>query len=143
MSSSETHTEILTHLLDTGWIIRHLRGANAWTESMQRIGARHLAVSMVSVAELSEGIYRAQRPDLARQAVEVFLSDKAVLNLTPDICDRFGRERARLREANQLIGDMDLFIGATGLHYGLILLTTNPRHFARLHGLLIMSDPRQ
>ena len=36
-------------------------------------------------------------------------------------------------------GDFDLFIAATGLHYGLTLLTNNRRHFERVEGLQIES----
>lgn len=132
-----------THLLDTGWIIRHLRGSKEYTESMNRIGSDRLAVSLVTVAELSEGIYRANDPQSARRDVELFLSDKELLSLTPEVCDRFGRERAVLRERNQLIGDMDLFIATTALEHGLNLLTTNARHFDRVEGLAIVSAPEQ
>jgi tRNA(fMet)-specific endonuclease VapC len=142
MLPSDPNATLLTHLLDTGWIIRHLRGSVDYTQSMQRVGSARLAVSIVSVAELSEGIYRSQNPHAARRAVDHFLSDKTILELTPQICDRFGQERARLRGANLLIGDMDLFIAATCLHHGLTLLTTNARHFERLPDLTLLSDPR-
>lgn len=132
-----------TYLLDTGWIIRHLRGSKEYTESMNRIGSDRLAVSLITVAELSEGIYRANDPQKAKRSVELFLSDKKLLSLTPEICDRFGRERAILRGRNQLIGDMDLFIATTALEYGLHLLTTNDRHFDRVEGLAIISIPEQ
>ena len=133
----------MTYLLDTGWIIRHLRGSKDYTDSMNRIGSERLAVSLVTVAELSEGIYRANDPQAARRDVELFLSDKDLLSLTPEICDRFGRERAVLRSQNRLIGDMDLFIATTALEHGLNLLTTNPPHFHRVEGLGLVSTTEQ
>jgi tRNA(fMet)-specific endonuclease VapC len=53
----------------------------------------------------------------------------------------FGEQRAKLRRQNLLIGDIDLLIAATCLHHNLTLLTTNPRHFERVEGLLIVSEP--
>ena len=131
----------LTHLLDTGWIIRHLRGAGDYTAAISRLGAECLAVSVVTLAELAEGIYRASDPDAARRAVDTFKADKAVLHLTPGVCDRFGSIRADLRGQNLLIGDMDLFIAATCLDWDLGLLTTNRKHFERVGGLRIVSEP--
>lgn len=120
-----------------------MRGSKEYTESMNRIGSDRLAVSLITVAELSEGIYRANDPQKAKRSVELFLSDKKLLSLTPEICDRFGRERAILRGRNQLIGDMDLFIATTALEHGLHLLTTNDRHFDRVEDLAIISIPEQ
>lgn len=131
----------LTHLLDTGWVVRHLRASAPHTETMRRIGPGRLAVSIVMLAELAEGVYRANDPAAARRAVETFLVDKAVLGLTAAVCDRFGRERAALRGRNLLIGDMDLFIAATCLEHGLILLSPNLRHFERMPGLDVISEP--
>ena len=131
----------LTHLLDTSWIIRHLRGTRTYTQMLHRLGAQNLAVSIVSVAELYEGVYRAADPEAAGQAVHTFLSDKTVLPITQDICRLFGRHRSELRRQNQLIGDMDLLIAATCLHHGLTLLTTNPRHFQRIPELTVVSRP--
>lgn len=130
-----------THLLDTGWIIRHLRGSNAYTESLNSLGSKNLAISVVSVAELFEGVYRADNPEAAEKAVRTFLSDKTLLTITQDICQLFGRHRSNLRRQNQLIGDIDLFIAATCLHHELTLLTTNPRHFQRISELTIVSNP--
>jgi predicted nucleic acid-binding protein len=131
----------LTHLLDTGWIVRHLRGSASHTETVRRIGPPSLAVSIVTLAELAEGVCRASDPAAARRAVDTFLSDKVVLPLTTEICDRFGRERAALRGQNLLIGDMDLFIAATCLEHGLTLLSPNRKHFERMPGLSLVSEP--
>jgi len=129
------------YLLDTGWIVRHLRGVQAYTETLLKIGAPQLALSILSLAELYEGVYRARDPAVAEHAVMTFVSDKTILPITEPITRLFGQERARLRQQNQLIGDIDLLIAATCLAHELILLTTNPRHFERVEGLQIISVP--
>lgn len=130
-----------THLVDTGWIIRHLRGARTYTQTLRRIGVQNLAISIVSVAELYEGVYRADDPKAAERKVQTFLSETAVLPITQDICRLFGRHRAALRRQNRLIGDLDLLIAASCLHHNLTLLTTNPRHFQRVPELTVVSRP--
>ena len=62
-----------------------------------------------------------------------------VLGIDEEVCKIFGRERGKLRKQGQLIGDLDLLIAATCLHYGLILLSNNRRHFDRIDGLQIES----
>jgi predicted nucleic acid-binding protein len=62
-----------------------------------------------------------------------------VLGIDEEICRIFGRERGRLRRQGQLIGDLDLLIAATCVHYELTLLTNNRRHFDRIEGLPIQS----
>ena len=58
-----------THLLDTSWLVRHLRGVTANTQTMQNIGAAQLAISIVSVAELYEGVFRTTRRSEAERAL--------------------------------------------------------------------------
>ena len=62
-----------------------------------------------------------------------------VVNLDEEVCRIFGRERSRLRAEGNLIGDLDILIGATALRHGLTLLTNNRRHFERLADLAIES----
>src|SRR5437764_691845 len=114
----------LTHLLDTGWIVRSFRGAKTYDQTILALGAPQLAISLISVAELYEGTFRAANPATAEQSLLLFLADKAVLPITLEICRLFGEYRARLRQSNQLIGDADLLIAATCLYHDLTLLTT-------------------
>ena len=60
-----------------------------------------------------------------------------VLNLSEPIMLRFAQERCRLRQTGLMIPDMDLLIGTTALHHGLILVSRNRRHFGRIEGLAL------
>ena len=68
-----------------------------------------------------------------------FLIGVEVIPLDDAICRIFARERSRLREYGNLIGDLDILIGSTALRHNLTLLTNNRRHFERLRGLNIIS----
>jgi tRNA(fMet)-specific endonuclease VapC len=108
---------------------------------MRNVGAPQLGVSIVSLAELYEGVYRTTHRAQAEQDLTLALTDVTLLPLTDPICRLFGEQRARLRQSNQLIGDVDLLIAATCLNHDLTLLTTNPGHFQRIPGLPIISTP--
>jgi tRNA(fMet)-specific endonuclease VapC len=132
---------VITHLTDTGWLIRSLRKNAAYTDTLRKIGAAQWAVSLVSVAELLEGVYLANDPAAARQAVDQELAGVTRLGINEAIADLYGEQRARLRRANQLIGQTDLLIAVTALHHNLIVLTTNPGEFQRVSGLHVISTP--
>ena len=76
---------------------------------------------------------------LRSQGLALSVASLAELGLDEEMCRIFGRERGRLRKAGQLIGDFDLFIAATGLHYGLTVPTNNRQNFDRVEGLPIES----
>jgi predicted nucleic acid-binding protein len=57
------------YLLDTGWIVRHLRGVQAYTATLLKIDAPQLALSILSLGELYEGFSRARDPAAAERAV--------------------------------------------------------------------------
>jgi predicted nucleic acid-binding protein len=132
---------VITHLLDTGWLIRSLRNHQAYRDTLHKLGAPQLAVSLVSIAELLEGVHLAQDPVAARQALDHELTGVTRLPLTEAICERYGQHRAQLRRANQLISQVDLLIAVTALHHGLTVLTTNPGEFQRVPGLPVVSVP--
>ena len=62
-----------------------------------------------------------------------------MFGIDEEVCKIFGRERGRLRKVGQFIGDFDLLIAATGLYYGLTVLTNTRQHFERAKGLQIES----
>jgi tRNA(fMet)-specific endonuclease VapC len=129
----------IRYLVDTDWVIDHLNQIERVVTRLQELSPQGLAISIVSLAELSEGVQYSRDPERSQRALDAFLDDVSVLGVDEAICKIFGRERGRLRKAGQLIGDFDLFIAATGLHYGLTLLTNNRQHFERVDGLQIES----
>jgi predicted nucleic acid-binding protein len=67
------------------------------------------------------------------------LTGVTILGIDEEICRIFGRERGKLRNQKQLIGDIDLLIASTGLYYKLPILTNNQRHYKMVAGLKILS----
>jgi tRNA(fMet)-specific endonuclease VapC len=129
----------LRYLIDTDWVIDHLNQIHRVVNRLTELRPQGLALSVISLAELYEGVHYSRDPGRSQQALDTFLEDVSVIGIDEDICKLFGKERGRLRKQGALIGDFDLLIAATCLHHGLTLLTNNRQHFERVEGLQIES----
>lgn len=130
------------YLLDTDWIIDHLSGVEAVSRKILELDQAGLAVSIVSLAELYEGVYFARDPEKSLASLRRFLNGINVIGLEEDICSWFGKERGRLRRAGRIVGDFDLLIAGTAIRHGLTLCTNNRRHFEMIDNLHLMSVDR-
>ena len=129
----------VSHLVDTDWVIDHFHGVEGVTLKLEELHPTGLAISVVSLAELYEGIHYSRDPARGREVLARFLAGVTVLPLDEEICDRFGLERGRLRQQRLTVGDFDLLIAATCLRHGLRLCSNNRRHFEMVEGLEIVS----
>ncbi len=127
----------MKYLVDTDWIIDHLNGVKAITKKLEDIAASGLCTSIISVAELYEGVYGSRDYKASLDALEIFLEGISVLFIDQEVCKIFGRERNKLRKQGNIIGDFDLLIASLCLKYNLILLTNNKTHFERIESLKI------
>jgi tRNA(fMet)-specific endonuclease VapC len=129
----------IRYLIDTDWVIHYLNGRDDIVRRLDELQREGLGLSVISLAELYEGISYSTDPEGNEQDLHNFLRGVNTIGIDEEVCKIFGRERGRLRKAGQLIGDFDLLIAATGLHYGLTVLTNNRHHFERVEGLQIES----
>ena len=130
---------MLRYLIDSDWSINYLRGARDYVERVRGIAADGIGLSIISLAELYEGVYSSTNPSMSEAALKNFLELVEILGLDDETCRIFGQVRGRLRAQGALVGDMDILIGATALRHGLTLLSNNRRHFERMPGLSIVS----
>ena len=127
------------YLVDTDWVIHYLHGHTVIVERLDELQLQGLVLSIVSLAELYEGVYYSRDPEGDERDLNDFLRGTTVLGIDEDICKTFGREHGQLRAVGLMIGDFDLLIAATDLQYDPTLLTNNRRHFERIDGLRIES----
>ena len=126
----------MTYLIDTDWVIDHLNHIERVTTRLEELAPAGLALSIISLAELYEGVYYSRDPVESEAVLQRFLNPElTILGIDEEICKTFGKERGRLRAVGLMIGDCDLLIGATALRHNLTLLTNNRRHFERIEGL--------
>lgn len=128
----------LAYLVDTDWAVWWMRGRSGVVALLTPRERDGLAISVVTLAELYEGIESTRDPGAARLVLNDFLKLVTVIPFSEKVAARFGTESARLRRLGQPLPDFDLVIAATAIQHGLTLLTED-RHFERIPSLVIQS----
>ncbi len=127
----------MQYLIDTDWIIHSLRGEERIIRKLLSLKDEGLAISVISLAELYEGVYRSKEPPLSEKILKDFLTGVSVLGIDEESCRIFGQQKENLRKKGKTIGDFDLLIASTCLHHDLTLLTANIKHFEMVEILTI------
>lgn len=129
----------MPYLLDTDWTIHCLNGADRFVNRVAELEPDGLSLSIISLAELLEGVFGANDPPTREAELDAFLRRLDVLPIDPEVARIFAIQRHRLRREGRLFGDLDLLIAATAIRHDLILLTNNRRHFDRIPDLAVES----
>lgn len=129
----------LRYLIDTDWAIHYLNGHPGIVTKLDALKIDGLALSVISLAELYEGVYYSRNPQRNEATLNNFLQGVEIIGVDEETSKRFGKERGRLRAAKKTTGDFDLLIGVTALQHNLTLLTNNRRHFEMIDGLSLES----
>jgi tRNA(fMet)-specific endonuclease VapC len=133
-------------ILDSTYLIAAERQGRSVLQLLESIeatfGSVDLGISVISIAELVHGAYRAQ--DQSRQQrrlafIDRVCSDVPIYPMTLDIARRVGRMEAELAERGTTLAFEDLAIGATALQLGYELVTANVRHFRLMPGLKVLT----
>jgi predicted nucleic acid-binding protein len=132
-------------ILDTSVLIAGERRGESVQAIVQRVqamcGEQHAALSVVTLVELTHGIYRA-RSDADRMRRKAFTQelrrDMFVHPVTAEIAELAGRIEGEQAARGVSITFEDLLIGATALSLGYHVATANLRHFQMIPGLSVM-----
>jgi predicted nucleic acid-binding protein len=122
---------LVVTLVDSDVLIAHLRGVGAardWLIDARRTGP--LAISVVSIAEIVDGMRSVERREVWR-LLAAFRTEPT----TEIIARRAGEMMRRYRSSHTGIGLGDYLIAATAEVKGLQLATLNVRHFPMFKGL--------
>ena len=122
----------MEYLLDTSWIIEVLAGRGETARQHKRLNLAKIAVSYISIGEIYEVAFNYTNPQAHLSSFREFLTPFKRLTLNEPIMETFAEVRAHLRRRGEIISDFDMLIGATALHYNLIVLTLNKKHFERI-----------
>ena len=107
------------------------QGAVDWLEANE--DAR-LYLTPTVLGELAAGLSLSQR-----ERWDTFVAPFFILASTNEVSWQFGRAYRHLQQNGQLIGSNDLWIAATGLAYGMPVLTRNVSQYRRVPGLEVES----
>jgi tRNA(fMet)-specific endonuclease VapC len=123
------------YLLDTNMVIYIQRGVPSVLSRLNELGAQHVALSSIVVAELAYGVEKSANRQRNRKVLEIFLSEVRVLPWPGDAMWHYARHNHALRRSGQRIGEMDLLIGCHALALNAVCVTNNTREFERIEGL--------
>lgn len=132
-------------VLDTSVLIAGERRGEGVQAIIQRVltthGEQDAALSVVTLVELTHGIYRA-RTDADRERRRAFTQelrrDVAVIPVTAEIAELAGRIEGEQAARGISIAFEDLLIGATALHMNYAVVTLNVRHFQMIPSLSVV-----
>lgn len=133
-------------ILDTSLLIAGERRSESVKLMLQRIrvglGDEHVALSAISVVELTHGIYRAKTDvDRKRRAAfcEELFRDMIIHPISFEIAQVAGRIEGEQAAMGNRIAFEDLMIGATAMHLGYSVASLNVKHFQRIPSLNVVA----
>jgi tRNA(fMet)-specific endonuclease VapC len=126
-------------LIDTSIFIESERGRLDLNPHIKAHGDDGLFMSVVTASELLHGVYRA-RPEMQTMrsaTIEGWIGQFNLLDIDLRTARTHARIFADLKASGQIIGSHDMWLAASCLAYGLIMITANTREFGRIPGLQI------
>jgi tRNA(fMet)-specific endonuclease VapC len=125
----------MKYLVDSDWVVDYLVGKQQAIVLLSTLAKEGIAVSLITLGEIYEGIYYGRDPQRSEEGFRKFLRGVTVLPLNRSIMQRFGRIRGDLRRRSPLIGDPDILIAATTMYHDLTLVTRNRKGYERITAL--------
>ena len=125
----------MSYLVDSDYVADYLKGRVPATTLLDRLFHEGIAVSIVTYAEVYEGIYYGQKRVVSEQGLRLFLQTTPVIGINRSIAKCYATLRGDLARKGQLIDQPDLFIAATAMHHNLTLVTRNLRDYQRIPDL--------
>jgi tRNA(fMet)-specific endonuclease VapC len=82
----------MKYLIDTDWVIDHLNDVESVTRRLHELAPGGLALSVVSLGELYEGVYYSRNPEESEASLQRFLNrELTILGIDEETCKLFGR----------------------------------------------------
>lgn len=128
----------MTYLVDTDYVVDYLKGQRNAVALLDPLLPEGLAISIITFAEVYEGIYYDDKRPQHEQGLRQFLQGVRLLDVTRPIARHCALIRGQLRAQPQgkaLVqpkDNYDLFIAATALHHHLTLVTRNVKDYERI-----------
>ena len=128
------------YILDTCTWIEFFHERNGVKERVASKDIDQIFASEITLAELTYGAMNSadyerhiQEPEWLRQYI-------AIYNIS-DVFYEYAQIRCALnkikKHLDREVGSLDIFIGATALHFGLTVVTENVKHFSLMPGVRI------
>lgn len=128
----------MKYMLDTNICIALIRQKpQSVIEHLVACKPGDVAISAITVAELMHGAHKSNQTKKNLAALEQLLLPLELVDFDQRASAVYGTIRATLDRQGNIIGSMDMLIGAHALSLGLVLVTNNTREFERIERLNI------
>lgn len=127
------------YLLDTTTISNILRRKPSVLKQIRQVSPTEVYVSTVSQYEVEYGFVLSPNSRIKFEAdLHKFYQEIRCLPLTTEIAIAAASVASQLKEKGKPIGLPDVLIAATAITEGLIVVTSNTRHFERIEGIKLV-----
>ena len=128
----------MLYMVDTNICIDLIKRRSAeLLDRMRAFRTGEIGVSVVTVAELQDGVSKSQNKERNQAALEAFLLPLDIADFSFEATVVYGDIRAQLERRGQPIGPLDTMIAAHALSLDVPLVTNNTGEFERVRGLRI------
>ena len=126
------------YILDTCTWIEYFHHRHGVREHVEQLLTTQIGASEVTLAELTYGAINSGDYDRHIQEPQFLRRDVTIYDIS-DVFYEYAQIRCALnrikKHLDREVGNLDIFIGATALHYGLTVVTENVRHFSLMPGV--------
>jgi tRNA(fMet)-specific endonuclease VapC len=128
----------MKYLLDTNICIYLIKQQpREVLERFQELTPGEVAISTVTVAEMTYGVKKSLHQGKNQAALEAFLAPLEIVDFDYKAASHYGAIRAELELKGVPVGAYDLMIAAQTRSLGLTLVTNNEREFRRIPDLVV------
>ena len=126
------------YILDTCTWIEYFHQRNGVPQHIDAVGRKNLCASEITLAELTYGAIKSNDYERHIKEPQLLRRDIIIYDIS-DVFEEYGLIRCALnkirKNLDNEVGQFDMLIGATALHYGLIVVTENIKHFSLMPGV--------
>ncbi len=126
----------MEYLLDTDICIAFLKNKFNVADKINSVGIENCYVSEITIIELTFGAYHSTNFDKHIKEVRNIQVLYDVLPIYSAV-EEFSKEKSRLKAEGKSIPDFDLLIGTSAVANGMVMVTKNVKHLARIRDINI------
>ena len=125
--------------LDTAFLVDLVRARPEAEKKLQHYleNDERITTTPVNAAELYDGAYSTKSRKREAERVGGLLEHLELLEISLQVCEKYGRLINDLKVRGSPIGDLDTLVASTALVHRQILLTRNKAHFEKVPGLIV------
>lgn len=126
------------YILDTCTWIEFFHERNGVKEHVVLMDPDQICASEVTLAELTYGAINSSNYEKHIKKPQRLRQDVTIYDIS-EVFEEYGQIRSALKKTrkdlDREVGQFDMLIGATALHYNLIVVTDNIKHFSLMPGV--------